>query len=347
MQALTTLDETSMSSITSTSSTSSSQTSSLNDYDWLVGRTVWVKWFLHKQDLWYKCKVHYGQKCEYVVQSTKDSIARFPGVYEFFPSGFDFNNERADHVWQLTYFDTSNIMTPAHTKSIKCRKSPRPGDIVMVKWTSWGVNPPWYCCVVRKGNSKNCPLVVESYKTSDRVLECTQCSRNVGENFTFYSFMSLKPQETHSKILRKLQHQRYEFWPYGKDDKNESVDHIWERVCYFLKTKDKTPCSTNEKNYVPDVKRNYRSKSLLPKPFVLPPSPRTKEKQLKEQIIKTSIVRERVECPPNLKPGDEVMFKYGDRMFNYTIPDNLPKSRMMDLCFPVDITELDRSLKLT
>ena len=166
MQALTTLDETSMSSITSITSTSSSQTSSLNDYDWLVGRTVWVKWFLHKQDLWYKCKVHYGQKCEYVVQSTKDSIARFPGVYEFFPSGFDFNNERADHVWQLTYFDTSNIMTPAHTKSIKCRKCPRPGDVVMVKWTSWGVNPPWYCCVVRKGNSKNCPLVVESYKTS-------------------------------------------------------------------------------------------------------------------------------------------------------------------------------------
>ena len=114
----------------------------------------------------------------------------------------------------------------------------------------------------------------------------------------------------------------------------------------FLETKDKTPFSTNEMNYVPDVKRNYRSKSLLPKPFVLPPSPRTKEKQLKEQIIKTSIVRERVECPPNLKPGDEVMFKYGDRMFNYTIPDNLPKSRMMDLCFPVDITELDRSLKL-
>ena len=163
MQAITTLDETSMSSITSTTS---SQTS-LNDYDWLVGRTVWVKWFLHKQDLWYKCEVFYGETCEYVVQSTKDSITRFPGVYEFFPSGFDFNNERADHVWQLTYFDTSNMKTPPNTISKKCRKIPRPGDLVMVKWTSWGVNPPWYCCAVRKGHSKNCPLVVESYKTSE------------------------------------------------------------------------------------------------------------------------------------------------------------------------------------
>ena len=58
--------------------------------------------------------------------------------------------------------------------------------------------------------------------------------------------------------------------------------------------------------------------------FVLPPSPRTKEKQLKEQITR-QVSFEREECPPNLKPGDEVMFKYGDRMFNYTIPDIFPR----------------------
>jgi len=181
--------------------TSTSSTSSQTSFDWLVGKTVWIKWFLHEQDLWYKCVVHYGMECDYVVQSTNDAIARFNGVYEFFPTGFDEkSNERADHIWQLTYFH------PEHNNKRVTRKNiyrPKPGDIVMVKWTMWETNPPWYCCVVRHGGMpKKCPLVVESRKMSEPNFEGVYEFWPSGTFFIFVLSLSLSLSYSFQKLLK-------------------------------------------------------------------------------------------------------------------------------------------------
>ena len=287
------IDET---STASWASTSSSQASACEDYDWLVGRTVWVKWFLHKEDLWYKCSVHYGIDCTYVVQSTHDSIARFSGVYEFYPSGYNYKNEKTDHIWQLTYFNRRNNDTLKSES--KKYELPDPGDVVMIKWTSWGTNPPWYCCVVREGNSKNCPLVVESHQMSE------------------------------SKFSGV-----YEFWPRGKDDKNESVDHIWERAStskhsIFNRCTDYNKLS----QFMMNTSSLQSSQQAAKKPFFLP----TLTESMAER---TQMERQ------NLRHGDLVHFKYDNVVYDCIVPANLPKNRLMDSRFPADVSGLNNLLK--
>ena len=96
---------------------------------WLVGRPKFGSNGFFTNRIWYKCKVHYGQKCEYVVQSTKDSIARFPvSTSSFLRIWFQYEGRSRLATYIFRHEQHYDL---AHTKSIKC------GNIHDQQMLSW------------------------------------------------------------------------------------------------------------------------------------------------------------------------------------------------------------------
>jgi len=125
------------------------------------------------------------------------------------------------------------------------------------------------------------------------------------------------------------------------------VDHIWERVFSIEDPKlNRYVQSSDEFSQVmsQSLLQQHHHHYSLPEPFLL--------QQMKHVRGKTNsnenqqMIVERLQCPPDAKPGEKVNFTFCGKVYKYTVPSNVPKNRMIDVHFPIFSTSKKKIKKV-